>query len=147
FNTFPYTGFSQNVGLVQLSGIKTRKPIYFTAAFLVALGLIPKFGALAQLIPNPVLGGAMLVLFGMVALQGIQMLNSVDFRNDENNFIIAAVSIAAGLGFNNTNLFASTPTTVQMFFTNGIVIATLSSIFLNLIFNGRKAKMGEGEEK
>lgn len=147
FNTFPYTGFSQNVGLVQLSGIKTRKPIYFTAAFLVVLGLIPKFGALAQLIPNPVLGGAMLVLFGMVALQGIQMLNSVDFRNDENNFIIAAVSIAAGLGFNNTNLFASTPTTVQMFFINGIVIATLSSIFLNLIFNGRKAKMGEGEEK
>ena len=113
----------------------------------MVLGLIPKFGALAQLIPNPVLGGAMLVLFGMVALQGIQMLNSVDFRNDENNFIIAAVSIAAGLGFNNTNLFASTPTTVQMFFTNGIVIATLSSIFLNLIFNGRKAKMGEAEEK
>lgn len=58
FNTFPYTGFSQNVGLVQLSGIKTRKPIYFTAGFLIVLGLIPKFAAVAQLIPTPVLGGA-----------------------------------------------------------------------------------------
>ena len=51
FNTFPYTGFSQNVGLVQLSGIKTRRPIYYTAAFLVVIGLLPKFGALAQMIP------------------------------------------------------------------------------------------------
>ena len=61
FNTFPYTGFSQNVGLVQLSGIKTRKPIYFTAGFLIVLGLIPKFAAVAQLIPTPVLGGACLL--------------------------------------------------------------------------------------
>ncbi|WP_410200253.1 solute carrier family 23 protein [Streptococcus agalactiae] len=75
FNTFPYTGFSQNVGLVQISGIRTRKPIYFTALFLVILGLLPKFGAMAQMIPSPVLGGAMLVLFGMVALQGMKMLN------------------------------------------------------------------------
>ncbi|MGT2928786.1 nucleobase:cation symporter-2 family protein [Streptococcus dentasini] len=140
FNTFPYTGFSQNVGLIQLSGIKTRRPIYYTAVFLIVLGLVPKFGALAQLIPNPVLGGAMLVLFGMVALQGIQMLNTVDFKNEEHNFIIAAVSIAAGLGFNNTNLFASAPATVQMFFTNGIVIATLSSILLNIIFNAKSKK-------
>lgn len=143
FNTFPYTGFSQNVGLVQLSGIKTRRPIYYTAVFLIILGLLPKFGALAQLIPNPVLGGAMLVLFGMVALQGIQMLNTVDFKTKDHNFIIAAVSIAAGLGFNNTNLFASAPKTVQMFFTNGIVIATLSSIVLNLIFNGRQSQKEE----
>ena len=57
FNTFPYTGFSQNVGLVKLSGIKTRLPIYYAAGFLVLLGLLPKFGALAQTIPSPVLGG------------------------------------------------------------------------------------------
>ena len=63
FNTFPYTGFSQNVGLVKLSGIKTRLPIYYAAGFLVLLGLLPKFGALAQIIPSPVLGGAMLVMF------------------------------------------------------------------------------------
>ncbi|MCM0723250.1 nucleobase:cation symporter-2 family protein [Streptococcus iniae] len=137
FNTFPYTGFSQNVGLVKLSGIKTRRPIYYTAAFLVVIGLLPKFGALAQMIPSPVLGGAMLVLFGMVALQGMQMLNQVDFSGNEHNFIIAAVSISAGLGFNGTNLFSSLPTTANMFLTNGIVIATVTAVALNLIFNGK----------
>ncbi|MFW6981670.1 nucleobase:cation symporter-2 family protein [Streptococcus pyogenes] len=137
FNTFPYTGFSQNVGLVQISGIKTRRPIYYAAGILVVIGLLPKFGAMAQTIPSPVLGGAMLVLFGMVALQGMQMLNRVDFQKNEYNFIIAAVSISAGLGFNGTNLFASLPETAQMFLTNGIVIATLTSVVLNLVLNGK----------
>ncbi|HGN4363371.1 TPA: nucleobase:cation symporter-2 family protein [Streptococcus pyogenes] len=137
FNTFPYTGFSQNVGLVQISGIKTRRPIYYAAGILVVIGLLPKFGTMAQMIPSPVLGGAMLVLFGMVALQGMQMLNRVDFQKNEYNFIIAAVSISAGLGFNGTNLFASLPETAQMFLTNGIVIATLTSVVLNLVLNGK----------
>ncbi|VGU77066.1 xanthine permease family protein [Streptococcus pyogenes] len=137
FNTFPYTGFSQNVGLVQISGIKTRRPIYYAAGILVVIGLLPKFGAMAQMIPSPVLGGAMLVLFGMVALQGTQMLNRVDFQKNEYNFIIAAVSISAGLGFNGTNLFASLPETAQMFLTNGIVIATLTSVVLNLLLNSK----------
>lgn len=137
FNTFPYTGFSQNVGLVQISGIKTRRPIYYAAGILVVIGLLPKFGAMAQMIPSPVLGGAMLVLFGMVALQGKQMLNRVDFQKNEYNFIIAAVSISAGLGFNGTNLFTSLPETAQMFLTNGIVIATLTSVVLNLVLNGK----------
>ncbi|HGH8977060.1 TPA: nucleobase:cation symporter-2 family protein [Streptococcus pyogenes] len=137
FNTFPYTGFSQNVGLVQISGIKTRRPIYYAPGILVVIGLLPKFGAMAQMIPSPVLGGAMLVLFGMVALQGMQMLNRVDFQKNEYNFIIAAVSISAGLGFNGTNLFTSLPETAQMFLTNGIVIATLTSVVLNLVLNGK----------
>ena len=79
----------------------------------------------------------MLVLFGMVALQGMQMLNNVDFAGNEHNFIIAAVSISAGVGFNGTNLFASFPSTVQMFLTNGIVIATVCAILLNLVLNGK----------
>ncbi|HEQ4456053.1 TPA: purine permease [Streptococcus pyogenes] len=137
FNTFPYTGFSQNVGLVQISGIKTRRPIYYAAGILVVIGLLPKFGAMAQMIPSPVLGGAMLVLFGIVALQGMQMLNRVDFQKNEYNFITAAVSISAGLGFNGTNLFTSLPETAQMFLTNGIVIATLTSVVLNLVLNGK----------
>ena len=137
FNTFPYTGFSQNVGLVRISGIKTRRPIYYTALFLVILGLLPKFGAMAQMIPSPVLGGAMIVLFGMVALQGMQTLNQVDFQHNEHNFIIAAVSIACGVGFDGTTLFNSLPNTIQMFLSNGIVIATLFAVVLNLILNGK----------
>ena len=134
FNTFPYTGFSQNVGLVQLSGIKTRRPIFYTAGFLVILGLLPKFGACAQIIPAPVLGGAMLVMFGMVTIQGIRMLGRVDFNN-EHNLLNAAMAVASGVGFNGTTLFQALPDTVGMFLNNGIVMATLVAIILNLIFN------------
>ena len=138
FNTFPYTGFSQNVGLVKMSGIKTRLPIYYAAGFLVLLGLLPKFGALAQIIPSPVIGGAMIVMFGFVSLQGMQMLARVDFVNNENNFLIAAVSIAVGVGFNNSNLFNSLPTAFRMFFSNGIVMASILAVVLNAILNRKK---------
>ncbi|VPY42846.1 xanthine permease [Streptococcus pneumoniae] len=135
FNTFPYTGFSQNVGLVKLSGIKKRLPIYYAAGFLVLLGLLPN---LAQIIPSSVLGGAMLVMFGFVSIQGMQILARVDFANNEHNFLIAAVSIAAGVGLNNSNLFVSMPTAFQMFFSNGIVVASLLAIVLNAVLNHKK---------
>ena len=138
FNTFPYTGFSQNVGLVKMSGIKTRLPIYYAAGFLVLLGLLPKFGALAQIIPSPVIGGAMIVMFGFVSLQGMQMLARVDFVNNEHNFLIAAVSIAVGVGFNNSNLFNSLPAAFRMFFSNGIVMASILAVVLNAILNRKK---------
>lgn len=138
FNTFPYTGFSQNVGLVKLSGIKTRLPIYYAASFLILLGLVPKFGALAQIIPSPVLGGAMLIMFGFVSVQGMQILARVDFEHNEHDFLIAAVSISAGVGLNGSNLFNSLPTGLQMFFSNGIVMASVIAIALNLILNHKK---------
>ena len=138
FNTFPYTGFSQNVGLVKISGVKNRLPIYYAAVFLIVLGLLPKFGALAQIIPSPVIGGAMIVMFGFVSLQGMQVLSTVDFANNEHNFLIAAISISMGVGFNNSNLFISMPTAFQMFFSNGIVVASVLAIFLNTVLNRKK---------
>ena len=138
FNTFPYTGFSQNVGLVKISGVKNRLPIYYAAIFLIVLGLLPKFGALAQIIPSPVIGGAMVVMFGFVSLQGMQVLSTVDFANNEHNFLIAAISISMGVGFNNSNLFISMPTAFQMFFSNGIVVASVLAIFLNTVLNRKK---------
>lgn len=138
FNTFPYTGFSQNVGLVQLSGIKNRKPIYFSAGFLILLGLLPKIGAVATIIPDPVLGGAMLVMFGMVATQGIRMLAHVDFTN-ESNLLVVAMSVGLGLGVTVVpELFAGLPETVQLFTSNGIVVASLTSIILNVLFNKKE---------
>lgn len=140
FNTFPYTGYSQNVGLVQLSGIKTRRPIYFSAFFLIAIGLLPKAGAFAQIIPEPVLGGGMLVMFGMVAVQGLRMLSKVDFDNDK-NLLIIAISLGLGLGFNIIpELFVQFPDTVQMFTGNGIVMSSITAIILNLLFNGMKSE-------
>ena len=138
FNTFPYTGFSQNVGLVKISGVKNRLPIYYAAVLLIVLGLLPKFGALAQIIPSPVIGGAMVVMFGFVSLQGMQVLSTVDFINNEHNFLIAAISISMGVGFNNSNLFISMPTAFQMFFSNGIVVASVMAIFLNTVLNRKK---------
>ncbi|ATO44598.1 nucleobase:cation symporter-2 family protein [Loigolactobacillus coryniformis] len=138
FNTFPYTTFSQNVGLVQLSGIKTRKPIFYSAGFLILLGLLPKVGAMATIIPTPVLGGAMLVMFGMVAIQGIRMLRHVDFHNDK-NVLIAALSIGLGLGVSvEPTIFQSLPTTLQLLLGNGIVMASLSAVLLNLILRPRQ---------
>lgn len=146
FNTFPYTGFSQNVGLVQLSGIKTRRPIYFSAFFLIALGLLPKAGAIAQIIPEPVLGGGMLVMFGMVAVQGMRMLSKVNFANDK-NLLIIAVSIGFGLGFNiMPSLFSKLPETLQMFTGNGIVMSSITAIVLNLLFNGLNGDEADSSE-
>lgn len=140
FNTFPYTGFSQNVGLVQLSGIKSTRPIYFSAFFLIILGLFPKVGAVAQIIPEPVLGGGMLVMFGMVAVQGMRMLSKVNFEDDK-NLLIVALSIGLGLGFNSLpTLFQYLPQTVQMFTGNGIVMSSITAIILNLLFHGLKEK-------
>jgi xanthine permease len=138
FNTFPYTAFSQNVGLVQLSGIKTKRPIYWAAGFLILLGLLPKVGALATIIPVPVLGGAMIVMFGMVAMQGVRMLQQVDFTQDH-NLLVAAVSIGLGLGVTVTpTIFQALPKTLQLLLGNGIVIATISSVLLNTIFQHQR---------
>ncbi len=79
-------------------------------------------------------------MFGFVSIQGMQILARVDFANNEHNFLIAAVSIAAGVGLNNSNLFVSMPTAFQMFFSNGIVVASLLAIVLNAVLNHKRNK-------
>lgn len=139
FNTFPYTTFSQNVGLLQLSGIKTKRPIFWTAGLLMGMGLLPKIGALVTIIPTPVLGGAMLVMFTMIAVQGIKMLAHVDFE-DNRNVLIVALSIGLGLGVTvYPQIFQALPQTVQLFLSNGIVVASLCSTLLNLCLHGLKS--------
>lgn len=133
FNTFPYTTFSQNVGLLQLSGIKKKRPIFWAAGMLMAMGLLPKIGALVTIIPTPVLGGAMLVMFTMIAVQGIKMLVHVNL-DDSRNLLIIAISIGLGLGVTvYPQIFQTLPQTVQLFLSNGIVVASLSATILNLI--------------
>ncbi|RHW51564.1 nucleobase:cation symporter-2 family protein [Lactobacillus bombicola] len=140
FNAFPYTTFSQNVGLLQLSGIKTKRPIYWAAGLLMTMGLLPKIGALVTIIPTPVLGGAMLVMFTMIAVQGIKTLVQVDLSNN-NNILIIAISIGLGLGVTiYPQFFHNLPATIQLFLNNGIVITSLSATILNLLLNGTKSK-------
>lgn len=135
FQAFPYTTYSQNVGLVQLSGVKTRQVIFVAGAMLVALGLVPKIAALTTIIPAPVLGGAMVAMFGMVIAYGIKMLSQVEFAAQENLFIIAC-SVGMGLGVTAVpNLFAALPESVRILTDNGIVAGSVTAIILNIVFN------------
>lgn len=135
FNAFPYTTFSQNVGLIQMSGVKSRRIIMVTGLMLVTLGFLPKIGAVATVIPTSVLGGAMIAMFGMIISQGIKMLG-VTFTQSQENPMIIACSIGIGLGVTVApELFAQLPTSLQMFTSNGIVAGSLTAIALNILFN------------
>ncbi|TXI74994.1 MAG: purine permease [Limnohabitans sp.] len=137
FNTFPYTSFSQNVGLVGVTGVKSRFVCVAAGVILLLLGLLPKMAALVESLPTVVLGGAGLVMFGMVAATGIRILGSVDYKNNRNNLFIVAVSIGIGM----IPLIA--PRYLQWFphglhplIESGILLASLSAVILNLFFNG-----------
>ncbi|STO36924.1 Putative purine permease ygfU [[Flavobacterium] thermophilum] len=139
-NAFPYTTYSQNVGLVQLSGVKTRNVIYAAAAFLVLLGFVPKIAAVATIIPAPVLGGAMLAMFGTVIAYGVKMLSQVDLAMQENLLIIAC-SVGIGLGVTAVpNLFAELPAGLRILTDSGIVAGGLTAILLNAVFHFGKAR-------
>lgn len=121
-----------------MSGIRSKRPIYWTAGLLMAMGLLPKVGALVTIIPTAVLGGAMVVMFSSIAVQGIKMLLKVDF-SDNHNLLIVAISLGLGLGVSvYPTIFQALPSELQLFLENGIVIASISSVLLNLIFKGKK---------
>lgn len=135
FNAFPYTTFSQNVGLVKMTGVKSTRVIMITGIMLVALGFLPKIAALTQIIPVPVLGGAMLAMFGMVITQGITMLAPEIIRSSENAMIAAiAVGLGTGVAFVPT-IFEVLPDWISMLTSNGIVCGAVTAIVLNVLFN------------
>ena len=140
FNSFPYTTFSQNVGLVELSKVRKTTVIVVCGIMLVVLGLVPKFAALATIIPTSVLGGAMVAMFGMVCAAGIRMLGKADLT-DTNTMLIAACSITLGLGVTVTpNLFAQFPSSVRILLESGIVVGASTAVVLNILFNYDKIK-------
>lgn len=143
FNSFPYTTFSQNVGLIQLSGVKTKNVIYVAGGLLILLGFVPKIGAFTQVVPTSVLGGAMIAMFGMVIAYGIKMLGNVDFNNQE-NLLIVACSVGMGLGVTVVpQIFDGLPQSVQILTDSGIVMGSLTALFLNIVFNVVKTKKTE----
>ncbi|MFC9415425.1 xanthine permease PbuX [Bacillus mobilis] len=146
FNAFPYTTYSQNVGLVQLTGVRNRVIIYTCGGMLIVLGFIPKIAAITTIIPKSVLGGAMLAMFGMVMAYGIKMLSSVDFGRQE-NLLIVACSVGIGLGVTVVpTLFSQLPESIRILTDNGIVLGSASAVLLNIVFNmvpQRKVKVKE----
>jgi uric acid transporter len=135
-NSFPFTAFAQNVGLVALTGVKSRFVVAASGVILIVLGLFPKIAALAASIPLPVLGGAGIALFGMVAASGIKTLSRVNFAGNNNALI---VGISVGLGLIATaapDFYHLFPAAAQIILNSGITAASISVIVLNVLFNG-----------
>lgn len=140
FNTFPYTSFSQNVGLVGVTGVKSRWVCVAAGVIMMVLGMLPKMAALVESVPPFVLGGAGLVMFGMVAATGIRILSGVDFKHNRHNLYIVAISLGAGL----IPLVAPRWTqhmahSLHPLLESGILLTAISAVLLNLFFNGGKA--------
>ncbi|WP_068777047.1 nucleobase:cation symporter-2 family protein [Paenibacillus sp. FJAT-26967] len=141
FNSFPYTTYSQNVGLVQLTKVKKRSVIAVAGIMLILLGSVPKIAALTMLVPTAVLGGATIAMFGMVVASGIKMLGTVDLNQHE-NLLIVACSVGMGLGVTVApTLFDQLPESIQILVDNGIVAGSFTAILLNVVFTlGKKRK-------
>lgn len=134
FNSFPYTAFSENVGLVRLTGVKSRWVVAAAGVIMIILGFLPKVAAVVASIPNPVLGGAALTLFATVAVVGIQTLGKVDFT-DHRNLIIVTTSLALALWVTAyPDIAQAMPTGVDLIFGSGISIGAVAAILLNIVF-------------
>jgi NCS2 family nucleobase:cation symporter-2 len=137
FNTFPYTSFSQNVGLVGVTGIRSRWVTATGGVIMLALGLLPKMSALVESVPVVVLGGAGVVMFGMVAATGARILTGVDFKANRYNLFVVAISVGFGMiPLVAPNFFGHTPDVLHPLLESGILLAAIVSVLLNVFFNG-----------
>ncbi|WP_369067010.1 nucleobase:cation symporter-2 family protein [Kocuria carniphila] len=135
FNTFTQTAFAQNVGLVAITGIRSRFVVAGAGVIMVVLGLLPVLGRVVAAVPSPVLGGAGIVLFGTVAASGIRTLAGVDYRSGL-NLIVVAVSMAMGLiPVVSPTFYDQFPSWVQVVLGSGISAAALTAVLLNILFN------------
>ena len=134
-NSFPYTCFAENVGLVRLTRVKSRYVVAAAGVIMIILGAIPKAGALVAGIPHPVLGGAALAMFATVAVVGIQTLSRVDF-NDHRNTVIVGTSLGlAMLVTVEPNVAKAVPEWASIIFGSGITLGSITAIVLNVIFH------------
>ncbi len=135
FNAFPYTTYSQNVGLVKMTGVKERNVIFVTGILLIVLGFLPKLAAITQVVPTPVLGAAMVAMFGLVITQGMTML-AAEIAKSVENALIVACAIGLGVGVSVVpGIFVELPQTIGNLLSNGIVTGSLAAIVLNILFN------------
>jgi xanthine permease len=137
FNTFPYTSFSQNVGLVGVTGVRSRWVTVTGGCIMLLLGLLPKLAALVEAVPLVVLGGAGLVMFGMVAATGARILTAVDFKTNRHNLFVVAISIGFGMiPLAAPGFFKNLPHDLQPLLESGILLCAVVAVLLNAFFNG-----------
>jgi uracil-xanthine permease len=144
FNGFSVSAFAQNVGLVAVTGIKSRFVVAVSGVILVLLGLFPVLGGLVALVPLPVLGGAGLVLFGTVAASGIRTLSKVDYDGNANLVIVAAALAMGIIPIAIPEFYEPFPSWFEVVFDSGISAAAITAILLNLLFNVRRGELEEG---
>ena len=134
-NSFPYSAFAQNVGLVGLTKIKSRFVVAVAGAILVALGLFPKLAGIVASVPAPVLGGAGIAMFGVLTASGIKTLSKIKFEGNH-NLMVVAISVAVGLiplavpGF-----YQKFPAELQVILNSGITAGSVAAIVLNALLN------------
>ena len=136
-NTFPNTTFSQNNGVIQLTGVGSRYVGYFISVIFVILGLFPIVAGVFQALPQPVLGGATIVMFGTVAVAGIKILSCVNLT--KRNSIILALSLGLGLGVSVVpEVLEQMPSLIQSIFSSGISTGGITALLLNIVLPGRE---------
>jgi NCS2 family nucleobase:cation symporter-2 len=132
FGALPNTSFSQNVGLIAMTGVMSRHVVTIGAVFLVVCGLVPKVGAVISTVPIEVLGGGVIVMFGMVIAAGVSMLSDVTWNR--RNMVIFAVSLSIGLGLQlEPDALQHVPETLKVLLTSGLLPAAFLAITLNLL--------------
>ena len=132
FNSFPNSIFAQNNGIIQLTGVASRYVGYYIAAMLVLLGLFPIVGAIFSLMPDPVLGGATLLMFGTVAAAGIRIVSSQEIGRKET--LVLAVSLSLGLGVElMPDVLKQAPEAIRSIFSSGITTGGLTAIVANMV--------------
>ncbi|RDL27712.1 permease family protein [Serratia fonticola] len=137
FNSFPHTSFSQNIGLVSVTQVSSRWVCVMAGLILVLFGLIPKMSILVASIPQFVLGGAGIVMFGMVLSTGIKILTRVNFNTNRYNAYIVAISLGLGMiPIVAADFFTQMPASLQPLLHSGILLSSVAAVLLNLYFNG-----------
>jgi uracil-xanthine permease len=143
-NTFPHTSFSQNVGLVGVTGVRSRYVCVAGGLIMIVLGMLPKMAAFVEAIPQSVLGGAGLVMFGMVAATGIRILSAVDYQSNRHNLYIVAISIGFGLiPLVAPRWMQQMAHSLHPLLESGILLTAVAAVALNLYFNGSRNGAGD----
>ncbi len=146
FNTFPYVSYSQNIGLVGVTGVYSRWVCVAGGVIMLVLGLIPKLAFIVATVPQCVLGGAGFIMFGMVAATGIKILSTVDYVKERNSVIVIAISIGFGLiPIVSPNFFRVFPAELKPIFGDGIILTSITAVLLNAFFNHTSQEQAEAD--
>ncbi|GGO85574.1 permease [Marinobacterium nitratireducens] len=147
FAAFPFIAFMENVGLVILTGVRSRWVVAVSGLMMCAVALTPKAGAMIASVPSAALGGAGIAMFGVVAVAGIQTLAKVDYEHNRYNVLIVGFTLAAALvPVLSPALFEQLPEWSQPFLHSSVVIACLLSVLLNALLNGIEAPQAKARE-